>query len=122
MKLTKDQLTDLYDQILKLVKNKPPEFFNLRKMNGTVGLCYWTDIELDYRRDIIPTAFHELLHYLYPKWSETEIKYAESRLINFCTPVQVALFMKLLANKIYKSEIQKLTPQDNKKTKKRKKK
>lgn len=122
MKLTKDQLSDLYEQVLKLVKTKPPEFFNLRKMNGTVGLCYWTDIELDYRRDIIPTAIHELLHYLYPDWSESDIKYAESRLINFCSPLQVAMFLKHLANKIYKNEIQKLTQLGEKKSKKRKKK
>jgi len=92
-----------------LVKTQPPEFFNLRKMSGTVGLCYFTDIELDYRRDIIPTAFHELIHYLYPDWPESAVRYAESRIINFCTPLQVASFLKILANKIYKAELAKQT-------------
>lgn len=122
MKLTREQVQDLYKKALALTKSKPPEFFNLRKMRGTVGLCYWTDIELDYRRDIIPTAFHELFHYLQPDWSETDIRYAESRVMNVCTPLEIATFMKYLANKIYKGEIQKLTFENPKKTKKRKKK
>lgn len=105
LKLSKKEAKDLYQKALRLAKNKPPEFFNLRKMRKTVGLCYWTDIELDYRRDIIPTAFHELFHYLYPEWSESDVCYAESRVINICTPLEIAVFLKHLANKLYKSEL-----------------
>jgi hypothetical protein len=122
MKLSVIQVKELYEQTLKLVKKKPPEFFNLRKMHGTVGLCYYTDIELDYRRDIIPTAFHEIFHFMYPKWTESEVRYAESRVINVCTPAEIAIFLKHLANKIYKNEIQKLILQNSSKSKKRKKK
>jgi len=122
MKLTNKEVKDLYEKTLDLVKTKPPEFFNLRKMNNSVGLCYWTDIELDYRRDIIPTAFHELLHYLYPDWPESDIKYAESRIINVCSSFEVAEFLKHLADKIYKREVQKLIPETAPKSKKRKKK
>jgi hypothetical protein len=122
IKLTKSDLQNLYKKALNLVRTKPAEFFNLRKMRGTVGLCYFTDIELDYRRDIVPTAFHELFHYLYPDWSESQVKYAESRMINHCTPVEIATFLKHLANKIYKAEMIKLTLGNSNKTKKRKKK
>jgi hypothetical protein len=122
MKLSKTEVLDLYKQALCLTKTKPPEFFNLRKMHGTVGLCYWTDIELDYRRDIIATAFHELFHYLKPDWSETDIRYAESRVMNVCSPLEIATFMKYLADKIYKSEKQKLIQKFTNKQKKRKKK
>ena len=122
MKLNKDEVKNLYNQALNVVRTKPPEFFNLRKMNGTVGLCYWTDIELDYRRDIIPTAFHEIFHYLFPEWSETDIRYAESRTINACSSIEIALFLKHLSNKIYKCEMLKLTNEKHTKTKKRKKK
>ena len=120
-KLTRKDLADLYDKVLKLVRTKPAEFFNLRKMNGTVGLCYYTDIELDYRRDIIPTAFHEIFHYLHPEWSESMVKYAESRMINFCSPIEIATFLKYLANKIYKAELVKFTINKGKKAKHRKK-
>jgi hypothetical protein len=74
-------------------------------MRKTVGLCYWTDIELDYRKDIIPTAFHELFHCIHPEWSETDIIYAESRVINTCTPLEIATFLKHLADKIYANEM-----------------
>lgn len=121
MKLSTEEIKNLYKKTLYLVKQKPPEFFNLRKMRGTVGLCYFTDIELDYRRDIIPTAFHELLHYLEPDWNESKIRYAESRIINACTSLEIATFMKHLANKIYHCEIQKLNPEETRKSKKRKK-
>jgi hypothetical protein len=109
MKLSKKEIQDIYFKCLRLVKTKPPEFFNFRKMRGTVGLCYWTDIELDYRRDLIPTAFHELMHYLYPEWSESSILYAESRIMNICTPLEIAVFLKHLANKLYKAELFKET-------------
>jgi hypothetical protein len=122
MKLSKSEVQDLYTRALRLTKTKPPEFFNLRKMRGTVGLCYFTDIELDYRRDIIPTAFHELFHYLEPEWSETDIRYAESRVMNVCSALEIAVFMKHLSTKIYKCEMQKLILEKGKKTKKRKKK
>lgn len=119
LKLSEIQAKDLYFKALRLTKIKPPEFFNLRKMRKTVGLCYWTDIELDYRRDIIPTAFHELFHYIHPDWSESDIRYAESRVINICTPLEVATFLKHLANKLYKSELIKEVTTDSF-TKKRK--
>jgi hypothetical protein len=105
VKLTKKEVEDLYKKTLHLVKTKPPEFFGFRKMRGTVGLCYWTDIELDYRRDIIPTAFHELLHYLYPEWSESNILYAESRIMNVCSSLEIARFLRHLSYKLYKSEM-----------------
>jgi len=105
--LSAEEVRKLYEQCLRLVKPKPPEFFGLRKMRGTVGLCYYTDIELDYRRDIIPTAFHELIHYLRPDWSESMVLYAESRVINHCSCIEIATFLKYLANKLYKAEMMK---------------
>ena len=59
---------------------------------------------------------------MYPDWSESQVKYAESRMINYCTPVEIATFLKHLANKIYKAEMIKLTLDNAHKTKKRKKK
>lgn len=117
--MSRTEINDLYKKALHLVKTKPPKFFNLRKMRGTVGLCYFTDIELDYRRDIIGTAFHELFHFIYPEWNETKIRYAESRIMNVCSSLEIAIFMKHLSNKIYKGEMLK---SDLPRSKKRKKK
>lgn len=111
MKLSKKDIKHLYTRCLHLVKTKPPEFFGFRKMRGSVGLCYWTDIELDYRRDLVGTAFHELIHYIHPQWPETSVLYAESRIINACSSFEIATFLKHLANKLYKAEMTKYNHQ-----------
>jgi hypothetical protein len=113
-KVTKKQILSIYEKCLSLVKNKPAEFFNFRKMKKTVGLCNWTDIELDYRKDVLPTAYHECIHYLFPDYSESYVLYLESRLMNSCDALDHSYFLKLLANKIYKSELQKSNLKKNK--------
>jgi len=121
MKLSKKEVSALFDRVLNLAKKNPPSFFNLRKMHLTVGLCYWTDIELDYRKDIIATAVHELIHVLEPEWAESTVLYAESRIMNTCTPLEIAEFNKILADKIYKNEKKKLNQQTKQIAKKRNK-
>lgn len=106
-KLTNTQISKIHEKCLNLVKSKPAEFFQLRKMKASVGICNWTDIELDYRRDLISTAYHECVHYLYPEYSETMVRYVESRLINCCNSLDISYFFKTLANKLYKSELTK---------------
>jgi hypothetical protein len=114
------QLKILQEKCLNLVKQKSFDFFNFRKMKGCVGLCNWSDLELDYRKDVLPTAYHECLHYLYPDYSETYVRYLESRIINKCDVLDHSYFLKILSNKIYKSELQKhiLKKRKNKKVKK----
>jgi len=106
-KLTKKQIEEIHEKCVKLVKRKPADFFQFRKMKASVGLCNWTDIELDYRRDLLSTAYHECVHYLFPDHSESMVKYIESRIVNVCEPLDLAYFLKILANKLYKSELQK---------------
>ena len=106
-KLTKKQVLDIHKKCLNLVKRKPPEFFNFKKMSRSVGVCNWTDVELDYRRDLLSTAYHECVHYLFPNFSETMVLYTEKRLVNVCDPFEISYFLKILANKLYKSEFQK---------------
>lgn len=108
MKITNKKLDELYNECLKLVKNKKSNFFVLRKMRGSVGLCYEDDrLEFDYRKDIIPTAFHECFHQLYPEWSETKVKYTEKRIINYLPPIKIAEFLLFFSKKLYQSECRK---------------
>ena len=104
---SKKQISFIYGKCLNLVKYKPAEFFNIRKMKKTVGLCNWTDIELDHRKDLLPTAYHECIHYLFPDYSETYVSYLEKRLVNSFDALDHSYFLKILSNKIYKSELQK---------------
>jgi hypothetical protein len=105
MKFSKRQLNSIYNKCLELIKNKKPNFFSLRKMRGVVGLCYDDMLEFDYRKDIIPTMFHECIHYIYPKWSETKVLCVEKRLINHISTLQIAYFLKIISQKIYRNEI-----------------
>ena len=105
--LTKKQIYEIHEKCVNMVKRKPADFFSFRKMKASVGLCNWTDIELDYRRDLLSTAYHECVHYLFPDYSESMVKYIESRIVNVCDPLDLAYFLKILSNKLYKSELQK---------------
>ena len=105
--LTKKEIMQIHEKCVNLVKRKPAEFFKLKKMNKFEGSCNWTDIELDYRRDLLSTAYHECVHYLFPDYSESMVKYTESRIVNVCRSLELAYFLKILSNKLYKSELHK---------------
>ena len=107
IKLSKKKVLALYKRCLSVVKRKPPEFFSLRNMRGFAGSCNWDDIELNFKSELLGTAYHEIIHLLYPEWCETQVLYTESRLLNTCTPLQNALFLKYLFIKIHQSELQK---------------
>lgn len=106
-RLTKEQVIEIHEKCLNLVKRKPAEFFQLKKMRKYEGSCNWTDIELDYRAEILSTAYHECVHYLFPDFSEEMVVYTEKRIVNTCDPFEISYFLKILANKLYKSELQK---------------
>lgn len=120
-RLTKKQLIQIHKKCINLIRRKPPTFFIFRKLGGYYGQCdYEKDVlEIDHRKDVIRTAYHECVHYLYPDWSETQVLYAESRLINTLSVLEITFFLKHLALKIYKGELQKLILEKTKKKKKR---
>jgi hypothetical protein len=122
-KCTKKDLQSIYNQCLRLVKRKPPEFFIFRKMRECHGICdYEQDVlEFDHRKEFIRTAYHECVHYLYPEWSETQVIYIESRLINNVSLLDTTKFLMNLSKKLYKAELSKtLREKRAKKTKKNK--
>jgi len=122
-KLQIEDVQSIYNQCLRLVKRKPPEFFIFRKMRECHGICdYEQDVlEFDHRKEFIRTAYHECVHYLYPEWSETQVIYVESRLINNVSLLDTTKFLMHLSGKLYKAELSKtLKEKRAKKTKKNK--
>lgn len=123
-KMTAKEINLIHNKCLNLVRRKPPSFFIFRKLGGYYyGVCdYEKDIvEIDHRRDVVRTAYHECVHYLYPDWSETQVLYAESRLVNALSMLDITKFLKYLAIKLYKSELQKKILENKKKKRKKKK-
>ena len=106
-KLSKSDIRVVYRRCLQLIRSKPPEFVILRKMRGVHGYCNWTDIELNPNGELLATAYHECIHYIYPDWSETMVLYAESRVINNVSIFDNARFLKQVTDKIYKFALQK---------------
>jgi hypothetical protein len=96
IKLSKKDSLKLYNKIIHLIKKSNLDFFKLKKLKGVMGYCEWDDgIIIDYRKEFIPTLIHECIHFLEPTWSETQVLYAEKRVVNSITPNQV---IKLLKN------------------------
>jgi len=120
-KLTKNDVRHVYRRCLNLARVKPPEFFNLRRLNGVHGLCNWTDLVFDTRGEILATAYHECIHYIYPDWSETMVLYAESRVINNVTLFDNARFLKCITDKLYKAALYENLSLKRKKFKRKKK-
>ncbi len=107
-KLTKKDVKTLYNRCLSLVRRKPCEFFIFKKLK-ICGWCLYDEdvVIIDHRKDMLRTAYHELIHYLYPDWSESMVMYAESRVVNGVSILDNARFLKLLSIKTYKSALQK---------------
>lgn len=106
-KMTKKDVDILMGRCIKLVQRKPPEFFNMKKLRGAWGYCYWISLEMDPRRAFISTSIHECVHYLEPDWSESQVLYAESRIINRADFFDIAKFLKYLSTALYKNELRK---------------
>lgn len=121
MKILKSkEIAGIYLRCLNLVRRKPSEFVLFKKLR-CYGICdYEKDVlEIDHRKDMLRTAYHECVHYLYPGWSETQVIYTESRLINNTTILENARFLKHLSIKLYKSALQQSLKMHRKKRAKR---
>jgi hypothetical protein len=105
-KITKKDITVIYNRCLNLIRRKPPEFLIFKKLS-ICGWCLYDEecLVIDHRKDLLRTAYHECVHYLYPDWSETKVLYVESRVINNVTILDNAKFLMHLSSKIYKSTL-----------------
>jgi len=101
-RLTKKDVKTVYNRCLSLVRRKPAEFFIFKKLK-ICGWCLYDEdaVVIDHRKDMLRTAYHELIHYLYPDWSESQVIYAESRVVNGVSILDNARFLKMLSVKTY---------------------
>lgn len=104
--LSKKHITQIYKKCLSLLKRKPSGFIVFKKLS-CYGWCKWDEdvLEIDHRKDLLRTAYHECVHYLYPDWSESQVIYTESRLINQCSVLENIKFLKVLTEKVYASAL-----------------
>jgi len=96
IKLSKEDCEVFYTKTVQLHENAEQNFFRLKKLRGVMGYCQWEDgIIIDYRKELIPTLIHECVHYLEPDWSESQVLYAEKRIINNLELPQIINILKL---------------------------
>ena len=68
----------------------------VKKMNGLTGLAEHKIVTLDHRKDLLPTFIHEMLHVIYPTWSETKVLKHEDQIVNKLSKVQVRRLLGLI--------------------------
>ena len=100
-KMDRKKLRYIFIRILKIINEKPDDFFKFRKMRGVRGLWHWGDmIEIDHRKEIIPTIIHEVLHDLYQDNNERWIHQVESKISQILQPYDVFRLMTLTFSKL----------------------
>ena len=91
--------------ILKLLKSKPPQFFQFKKLYGRITGYYKGDhIELDYKKDLVQTIIHECIHAIDPSLSETKVLKREALVMRHITNLQVAEILITIGRKIKSTE------------------
>jgi hypothetical protein len=61
---------------------------------------YEAYVTVDYRKDILSSLIHEVLHFYYPQWSEKKVLRMESQMVNAITERQAKNILKALANAV----------------------
>lgn len=100
---SKTELRSLFRKICNRIRKKPKGYFILAKLRGACGYCTFDKcIEVDYRKLLIPTIIHEVLHDMYPTQWEGWVIRLESKLVNILRTEDIVLLLSLFFNKIKK--------------------
>ena len=83
-------------QLYSLLRNNE-NIIVLKKLKNICGSCDWEEIDLDYRKELIPTLIHEVLHYLHEDWSETKVLKVEKHIVNSLSVKQIKTIIKRFA-------------------------
>ena len=122
--LNQKQIGSLMRRCIRLAQKAPVDFFYIKKLKGCQGLWYPERTEndpmdsgrfhdkkhiiLDPRRGFIGTLIHELIHELEPDWTERQVLYADSRCVNCASLHLILKLLKVVVDKVYKREAQKI--------------
>lgn len=100
-KMDRKKLRYIFRRVLSRIKEKPKGFFKFRKMRGVRGLWHCGDlIEIDHRKEIVPTIVHEVLHDLYDEKTEKWVYQVESKVSQILKPYDVFRLMSAIFSKL----------------------
>lgn len=102
-KFTRAELRYLFRKICSRIRQKPRGYFILSKLRGACGYCIYDEsIQIDYRKLIVPTIIHEVLHDMYPGQWEGWVLRLESKLVNILRTSDIIQLMTLFFSKLQK--------------------
>lgn len=100
-KFTRSELRYLFRRICLRIKQKPRGYFILSKLRGACGYCNFDEsIQVDYRKLLVPTIIHEVIHDMYPDEWEGWVLRLESKLVNILKPADVVSLVTLFFAKM----------------------
>ena len=84
------------NKMYTIFKTKPCVFV-LKKMRIQGDYDYIEDedvISIDFRKELISTLIHEVLHHIHPTWKEQQVKREEHKIMNSVSVQQVKHILK----------------------------
>jgi len=119
-KLTKAELRYLFRRIISRIKQKPKGYFVLMKLRGACGYCTFDEsIQIDYRKLLVPTIIHEIIHDMYPYMYEQNVLRIESKLVNMLTTDDIYKLLIVFFSRFNLNAKKKTISKKKKKTTKR---
>lgn len=90
-------------KIIKILRNPPSDFptFILKKhLRGCSGIIDYDSITLAVYWDIVPTIWHEVIHYMHDDWKEARVLKYDKMIKRYIKLKDVITLIKLFANLI----------------------
>lgn len=99
---TRKKLYDITKKLYYLIRHSDDGIQFVKLGRGVAGYyyCGTDEIEIDYRRDIIPTLIHESLHKWHPDWPHRDIYRHESRIVNSLSRRQIHNIIKAIGENL----------------------
>lgn len=96
---SKNDIYHITSRIYSMIQNN--EKIILKKLHNTSLNGYYDEgtdeIVLDYRKELLPTFIHEVLHKWHKNWTEKMVRSAERKIINNLTQKQIKHIITALA-------------------------
>lgn len=87
-----------YNQIIYVLENKEVRIIIKNLSYKIAGEQQGRFIRLNPRMDILSTCIHEILHYLYPEWSEKKVLRVEIEICRTLSPRKFKKILKLMSD------------------------
>jgi len=102
MSYSKKEIYQFTNKLYKQIREHSKDIRFEKLYSNTVGSydSKTKQIIVDYRRDILSTLIHEVLHHWHPDWCETKVLQHESLIINSLSQRQIKNIIRVIGQNI----------------------